>query len=93
MTCDQSDTGIGMLSPVNSISLSADGGAMHYKTDKDYLREVEGEITRILIQYWYLLGKPPVSEFLATLPIASGIAFIEWEHRSQRPEEESIRLN
>lgn len=66
---------------------------MKYLSEKDHLRAVEGEITRILIQYWYLLGKPPLTEFLASLPIASGIAFIEWEHQSGQSEQEALRLN
>ena len=39
--------------------------------------EVSGELNRLLIQYWHLLGKPPLSEFLSLLPIEMALEHID----------------
>lgn len=41
------------------------------------IREVNGEFTRLLIQYWDLLGRPSLSEFVTLLPIESALEHIE----------------
>ena len=38
---------------------------------------VSNEFTRLLIQYWDLLGQPPLNEFIALIPIESALVHIE----------------
>ena len=49
---------------------------MNTKTEIDRLNQVTGEFTRIMILYWDMLGRPPMSEFLTLLPMEPALEHI-----------------
>ena len=49
---------------------------MNTKSEIDRLNQVTGEFTRIMILYWDMLGRPPMSEFLTLLPMEPAIEHI-----------------
>ena len=54
---------------------------------------VSNEFTRLLIQYWDLLGQPPLGEFIALIPIESALEHIERAGQKKCQETGQIRLN
>jgi hypothetical protein len=49
---------------------------MKKNTEADRLNQVAGEFTRIMLIYWDMLGKPPLSEFLSLLPMGPALEHI-----------------
>ncbi|MEY2696597.1 MAG: hypothetical protein RL333_735 [Pseudomonadota bacterium] len=41
------------------------------------VNEIHGEITRLLLQYWEVSGKPDLAEFMALIPIEPALEYIE----------------
>ncbi len=57
------------------------------------IKAVSNEFTRLLIQYWDLLGQPPLEEFIALIPFESALEHIEQAGRNQGEPMEHIHLN
>jgi hypothetical protein len=49
---------------------------MNNNTEADRLNQVAGEFTRVMLMYWDMLGKPPLSEFLSLLPMGPALEHI-----------------
>ena len=41
------------------------------------VNEIHGEITRLLLQYWEISGKPDLAEFLGLIPLEPALEYIE----------------
>jgi len=41
------------------------------------VNEVHGELTRLLLQYWEIMGRPGLPEFMSLLPIEPALEYIE----------------
>jgi hypothetical protein len=41
------------------------------------VNEVHGELTRLLLQYWEIMGRPGLPEFMSLLPIEPALEHIE----------------
>lgn len=50
---------------------------MNKDLDYNNINVVKGEFTRLLLQYWDLLGRPSLSEFVNLLPIETALEHIE----------------
>jgi hypothetical protein len=50
---------------------------MNKDLDYKHISVVNGEFTRLLLQYWDLLGRPSLSEFVTLLPIETALEHIE----------------
>ncbi len=57
------------------------------------IKAVSNEFTRLLIQYWDLLGQPPLEEFIALIPFESALEHIEHAGRSPGDSIGHIHLN
>ena len=49
---------------------------MNTNSELERLNQVAGEFTRIMIVYWDMLGKPPLTEFLSLLPMEPALEHI-----------------
>ena len=49
---------------------------MNTNAELEKLNQVAGEFTRIMIIYWDMLGKPPLTEFLSLLPMEPALEHI-----------------
>jgi hypothetical protein len=56
------------------------------------LNDVTGEFTRIIIQYWDLLGRPPLQEFVSMLPMEPAFQHINrsWDRATTDEDAETI---
>lgn len=50
---------------------------MNRQLDYSRINVVNGEFTRLLLQYWDLLGRPSLTEFVTLLPIEAALEHIE----------------
>ena len=42
-------------------------------------KDVRGELTSLLLQYWEVMGRPELPEFISMLPIEPALEYIERE--------------
>lgn len=61
---------------------------MNTNSELEKLTQVAGEFTRIMIIYWDMLGKPPLTEFLSLLPMEPALEHInqslQWDVTKQQ---------
>lgn len=53
------------------------GNPMNQMKRVQSINEVHGEITRILLQYWEIMGRPELAEFMSLIPIEPALEYIE----------------
>lgn len=61
---------------------------MNTKSEHEKLNQVADDFTRIMITYWDMLGKSPLTEFLSLLPIEPALEHInqslQWDATNQK---------
>ena len=65
---------------------------MTTQKEMQILNDVTGEFTRIILQYWDLLGRPPLQEFVSMLPMEPAFQHINrsWERSTIDEDAETI---
>jgi len=54
----------------------------HIKIDPK-LNEVHGELTRLLLLYWEIMGRPDLPEFISLIPMDPALEHIEKAKRNE----------
>lgn len=47
------------------------------------IKEVHGELTRLLLLYWEIMGRPDLSEFMALIPMEPALEYIEKSKKNE----------
>ena len=57
------------------------------------LNDVTGEFTRIILQYWDLLGRPPLQDFVSMLPMEPAFQHINRSYDRPSIDEDAKTIN